>query len=240
MRTRKRYTPAIDSRLYRVGNVLPSDLVGGCKLWLHGGGPRDEGVANALLKWHDRSSHSNHASQGTAGLQPIIFHNASILNWTDVIQWQESDRLVCPSLSVKQPFLIMFVIYFVDVDINSYVFEAGNAANAPRLFINGLPQMSVGGSNLVTFDEVGSQFNVVSLLFDGANSKVWRDNVLLASGNMGTEGIEGGLTLGDRDTHTVATEYFNGAIGDMVILEGRAAIAVREQLEETFNGMYGL
>jgi hypothetical protein len=174
------------------------------------------GAGDGFVKtWHSQIG-SNNASQTTAGYQPKIVSSGVVIleEGKPALQFDGSDDYMdATGVSVSQPDTIFSVNTSENPPNNVYdgitsrqaLTQIASTSNFERFFAG----TSVASSTLVS---PGEQFIFVCL-FDGASSKMFRDSVLIASGNAGANNLDG-LRIGCFEP---GTAHHSGTIQEIVI-----------------------
>jgi hypothetical protein len=198
----------------------------------------------AVSSWADQSGNARNATQATGSLQPA--YKAAIQNGLPILRWSGSfgtNLGVSFGATLSQP-TTMFL-----------VFSATGRALNPKGLIDG---DGVGGRNALAFfasDETMGQyagttiltgaaqtiptgFMVMSALFNGASSQVWKNGTSYLTGNPGANSISG-LTIGNRFSKDT-TNTLQGDIGELLVYNSALSVPNRQSVESYLATRWGL
>ena len=154
--------------------------------------------------WYDQAG-SNDAEQATHARQPYI-HDGTVN--TDIVKRNGIAAvhfdstiitgLVTTSISMTQPYSTFALIY--DYDAGSQYIHGGTTSGN-RIINSNVTAFSFlninAGTALVSTVTGNSGHNLISTLYNGTNSELWRDGTSIATGNAGTNNCSG-ITIGTR------------------------------------------
>jgi hypothetical protein len=205
---------------------------------------------SAVARWEDQSGNSNHATQSTSGLRPIL--KTSIKNGLPVIRF-DSDSMVFASSIGGSEYSVFIVCANSDPDDGSIIFKTSSAAtyigiitdtgynvNGRNKFILAGNDAGSGGSGSLAFSggTAGSNFIVGSCLRGAsvANGGIaYLNNV---------SGINVG-TISGSQTYTGLGGYgsgldLKGDIGEIAVYNRAVTNNERLIIESYFNEKWGV
>lgn len=164
----------------------------------------------------DQSGNGRHLTQATSGNKPTFKLNAA--NGKAALLFSTNDYMQTASFaSAPQPLTIFLVVKRVVSGSNQYILDALSAGwNIYQTGSTGKVQIYAGGSSVEDFDDMGSDWVVLQGVFNGASSKLYRNELPVASGNAGSTGVTG-FTLG---ASVAPSDYFNGYVAEMIVFDG--------------------
>lgn len=183
----------------------PSSL-SGLQAWYDAGqisGVTTDGAA--VASWTDLSGNGRHATQATAGMQPVLKTGANGIGGAPVVRFDGTDDwLKTASFALAQP-LTAVLIYKPRAHPSSTRQVLAEGAGFDRIFAH-----TSGGNPSMTFGTAlgGTQFltlgtpRIVRCIANGASSSMVFDNgkgTTSAAGNVGAGAIAGGLQIGGEN-----------------------------------------
>ena len=187
------------------------------------------GAGDGFIRWwYDRSGNNFKLGQGaTYELQPQII-TAGV---TNKVGGKTSitflDQTLAAVFTLAQPYTLFFVVRANAYDagevagLNNYVDGATTPAACVVRRDNATTGFVYGGATLASdYPSANNELFLVTLIANGASSKVYKNGVVHASGNLG-ELAPGGLVFGGQVDNTrfanmdlMTTLLFNSAVAD--------------------------
>lgn len=170
------------------------------------------------LEWNDRSGLSRHLWPGAG--EGLLAGTRKGRRTTQFL----GDSYVARDFSNNQPCTLLIAVKF-GVWAGATVYLADGGATNARIEQRAATVITVhAGTDLnATFSQsLSNRWVVIAVVFDGANSRVYEDGILRASGNAGTNN-PAGLTLGAGRTGLVPIV---AEIGEVLILAGAQTATV--------------
>lgn len=169
-----------------------------------------------VATWYDQSGNSRDATQATAGSQPQIVDNGSVVTegGKPAILFDDSDDKLKASFSLTpQPNVIFSVLTSNATEGETpthiaYDDDSGDARNTYDANGDAFAGSATNGSPLPA-----GQQAVASIIYDGASSFIYRNGALDAAGDVGTQGLSG-LTIGSRFDGTLP---WDGTIQEILV-----------------------
>lgn len=231
------------------GGFLPSNIAG-LSLWLKA----DAGVFEDSAKttsatddgdvvgaWEDQSGNSNDVLQTTTADKPLLKLN--IVNSKPVIRFDgTNDDLSIGSFvaELSQPNTIFVVIEVRNLNNDAFwVFDGQDivgSQNELRAQTATDPDIwaIIAGASLTGGDIIRDEIILIGAKYDGGDSEIKQNDVVTASGNAGTEGLDG-FRIGSRRNNT---SYFDGDVAEVLIYNVNLSTLERQQVEDYFNSRY--
>uniref|UniRef100_UPI0040484C0B hypothetical protein n=1 Tax=Yoonia sp. TaxID=2212373 RepID=UPI0040484C0B len=145
------------------------------------------GVGNGFyLEWLDQSGNGNNATQSTIAEQPRLVTSGTIEKYLGkiIVKFDGANDNIGMAVSMPNP-----STYFIVVKANStadnMIMSSSSGSRNQIDYSSGAYRMFAGtalSGGIVNTDE-----HLITALFNGANSRLWVDGVLVASGNAGTQ-----------------------------------------------------
>ena len=145
------------------------------------------GVGNGFyLEWLDQSGNGNNATQSTIAEQPKLVTSGTIEKYLGkiIVKFDGANDNIGMAVSMPNP-----STYFIVVKANStadnMIMSSSSGSRNQIDYSSGAYRMFAGtalSGGIVNTDE-----HLITALFNGANSRLWVDGVLVASGNAGTQ-----------------------------------------------------
>lgn len=233
------------------------------ELWLNADAPESLSVSGVgVVAWNDLSPAGHILIQPTAVDQPTIYglNGNATINSRQAINWSDPQMsLFSAFIVVPPPFTISFALQFNGTGASQrYLFDSYNSqvrsrgryslANADKLeFITAGINDGFGGPENISATGLATGLSAHVLVFHHAGvsgtSTVHKNGVLIASGQLGSESLDG-LTLGNWRDYVVGLSPTglspSGRIGEVIIASGVAVNADREKTEGYLAHHWGL
>jgi hypothetical protein len=171
--------------------VQPSDLA--LAVWYKPEAWAAQADNSAQTTWADSSGNGRNASRTVSN--PIV--KKAIIDGRDVLRFDGVSNEVHAAFTLAQPFTLHLVGKYITLTgggAQEYLCD-GNLAGGDSMDIfqiNGVCT-AYGGASLAA-GSPGTTFHYYAITFDGANSTVRRDGVVVSTGNIGTRS-PGGIWL---------------------------------------------
>lgn len=239
---------------YRV-NWTPADLAAGLLLWLDAA-DEDTITTGATFTWRDKSGNNYHVSQGTAANQP---QTGSAIGGLNAIDFNGSSHLLERGagdyLRNVAGAMVFAVIDVDDITGEGVIYEILNNGTVTRAKhqVEASAWSGAGrrldGDTYVELDSLLSCStgpHVFGTIFDYGNAQMnWSvDGVLDSAQSFQTAGNtsdtqSGGMGVGGRPTGT-DREWFDGRIGEIVVVENDVATATRQLVEDYLSAKWAI
>ena len=156
------------------------------------------------------------ATQSTANFKPQ--YQASYINSTPAVVGDGSnDFLRVTNLPIiPQPLTVIFAAKIGTVVNSAMFFDCGGTStNRARFNVSSTGFLAmVAGSTVASTTAADTNPHVYCLVYNGTSSKMYRDGILIAAGNAGTQGIEGLTLMASR----TGANCLTGGIGRFVMV----------------------
>jgi len=158
------------------------------------------GTNGFVTTWYDQSGNGKNATQSTAANQPQIVSSGSVINlngkpYINYLSSGLSALSTSGTFSITAPLEIFSVQKRTNTSLN-YLYDWGT--NRSACFYN--PDLVLfAGTSLASGDTSTNQ-TLQTHLFNGASSKVLKNNTLLVTGNAGSNNASGSFFLGTRQS----------------------------------------
>jgi len=179
---------------------------------------------------------SNHATQATTASKPLW--RAAVQNGRGVGRWDGVDDWLRTGLfSTPQPTTIFVVAKPNGLATAQFSFVDDIGANNRNLLYK---KNTTGNFSLFAGTEIQSsittvgEFTLLSAVFSGANSLLYRNALLIASGNPGTQNLDG-VTIGANITNVSSA----GDISEILIYDSALSTADRISVESYLKAKWG-
>ena len=180
-----------------IGFTSAGNLDTAALLAFTGTGALDNGF---ITTWYDQSGNAKNLTQTTAVNQPQIVSAGSVINlngkpYINYLSSGLSALSTSATFSITTALEIFSVQKRTNTSLN-YLYDWGT--NRSASFYN--PDLIIfGGASLASGDTSANQ-TLQTHLFNGATSKVLKNNTLLVTGNAGSNGASGSFFLGTRQS----------------------------------------
>lgn len=171
-----------------------------------------------VVTWADSSGNGRELGQSTSGRRPI--YKASVWNSKPLVRFDGTDDILTNTFAanISQGFVIFIVVKSTVAD--TYVFDGTSGNRTAFLFNTASPEPRIFGA-AGTFIEGATGImgltNTWTLVYNGASSAIYSNEVSVATGNAGADAMAG-LALGDYfDGRTAAVIPLNGDVAEIAI-----------------------
>lgn len=207
---------------------------------------------SSISGWEDKSANAHSLVQPTSANQPTTqgVNGTALLKTRPCVNFTAQNFLFSAGIVLSPPFTISCIIELNNTGAaNKWIFDSYNSAirtrgryslaNADKLeFITAGVNDGFGGAENISATGLAIGQTAHFLVFHHAGlsglSTIHKDGVLIASGQLGSESLDG-LTLGDwRDYAagiSTASNSLIGRIGEFIINSGPASQTTRERVE---------
>ena len=158
----------------------------------------------------------------------------NVLNSKPVMRFAGAESIATAfGVTITQPTTICVVWKKNTLDGNVQVTYSGyDGANIQQLTSNDEAVIYYGGAAVIPYTKSSfSDFMFSVVVFDGASSKIYEDNIEKASGNGGTEGLTG-IRFG---SYLDSGYWFKGDIAEIMIYQGDSTL---QELQDLSNYVY--
>jgi len=243
-RTPDRYRSWIPRGRGRFQPFRPTDM-DNCELWLDAGRGITLSGSN-VTGWADQSGNGNDVAQdGSNGIPDYVSSSAEINGRACVHFTQASSEYLMNASFVLAHPITTFVVFERDslATNGRYVFALGNTED-PCIAINGDDKDEARAqtpfvAGLIYGAAADDAWSVYTALYNGAASKIWTNNSLIDSGDIGA-GAAIKIFLGSYDGNSTADHYFDGSIAEFIIYSRVLSESERSYVERYLMGKYGI
>ena len=213
----------------------PSDIAG-LKLWLKADA-LSLSDGDPVGTWTDSSGNANNAT-ASGSARPT--YKVAILNGHAALRFDGTANVMNVASVCAQP-LTYFIVgkmtttstyYFDGVSGNRFALSDG---------LNGTPNnlgLYAGGAVVESaFTVAGSAAKLWSGVGNAASSSIFKDGAAFATGNPGTQGLDGGMTIGNRFALSL---FLNGDIEEIIVYNTALSAGNRQAVEDYLGAKYGI
>lgn len=202
----------------------------------------DSGVTgDPVSAWADKAG-SDDFAQGTGAAQPTVVND--VLNGYPILRFDgDDDYFAVAFAEMAQPNTAFVVFRKNDAAMDTYPSFIHGASSSHDF---GLFQYDghsyhwafTSGSILESSESAQTDFDfhVWSIISNGATSSYYRDGILMASGNAGSESLTG-LKVGTR--HDATMSFANMDIAALIVFSGALSAADEAQVRGYLTNKYG-
>jgi len=201
----------------------------GLKLWLDASQIVGLNDGDSVGTWSDTSGNANDATQATVSAKPT--YKTSIQNGLPVVRFDGVDDVMTVAAVSAQPMTFFLVgktsstgRYFFD-GVSGNRFVLGDGLNGPPNNMG----IFAGSAIESSFTISGSSFNLWTGVANGVSSSLLKNGAAFASGDVGSQGLSGGMTLGNR--YSDPGYCLNGDLAELIIYNTSLSIANRQLVE---------
>ena len=182
------------------------------QLWLYADSV--EIINGKVSKWYDLSGNDFHLTQNTDNKRPT--QTTSILNNLPVLTFDGNDFLINnPGIIFNQPITVFAIWKTNSADmqtlIDNLAYPNHFLDNSKGLGIRLYALSEVSYSKLNPFD-----FILTTGVYNFTNSKLYENDILKKTGNVGTESVHG-FCIGYRSAFN--DRYFNGSVAEIIFYD---------------------
>lgn len=194
--------------------------------------------------WTDKAS-ADHASQGTSANRPTL--QTAELNGESVLRFDGSNDYLQGAYTnggvLDQPFTILVVSKLdasaVNDNVDHKMIDGDDSSDRAMIGKDGATtpddwEFETGTS--ITGGAADSNWNIWTLVGNGASSRLWQNGISEAAGNSGAEEPTG-ITIGARYS---AEDYWDGDIAEIVIFEANLSNADKNTLGGYASDRYNI
>jgi hypothetical protein len=183
--------------------------------------------------WGDKSGNGKNAIQATTANKPVM--KTAVKNGRNAVRFTAVDDNLSVSYgsTLAQPWTYWIVVVRTAGD---YILD-GAGSNRHIFFTVTPPHIGINaGAGLATTGVTATNWNVYTLQFNGASSKVRANGVEVASGNAGIQSIDT-LIIGTRKSFD---EGFSGDIAELIASNTLATDSTNSAVESYLNAKWGV
>jgi hypothetical protein len=214
------------------------------------------GAGARIVTWFDQSGNSRSATQSIAGEQPIIMTSNFVFVTIDLISSSEKalffdgfdDRLINNFSTISQPISVFSYVRKdnVTTGLGGVIYDSYNNTGCV-LYYTGLIETTnnrwsiSSGAGLQGTTAGNTNPNLFSTLHNGTSSSIHINGQSYASGNAGTNGLNG-LSIGNirGNPSRIVTGYgLDGRIAELIIY-GSNQSSNRTGIENNINDYYNI
>lgn len=192
---------------------------------------------DSVSLWEDLSDNGYDLTQSTPSLQPTF--KTKIVNGKNVVRFS-SDDMTNASISLTQPFTVLFVWSISSGTGNQYSFSSLGAVNCGiyRRDSGGSYQVALYAGGLLNAYIGGASFShtITTGVFNSATSKVYKNGSLEITGNGGTVNING-IRLGASSGGSLD---LNGDIAEFILYDSVVPDSDLDKLHQYLSKKYAI
>lgn len=207
----------------------------------------DDGIVNglagdndAVTTWFDQTGAAWDMSPAAIAEAPT--YRTNIENGLPVVRFDGVDDTITTAIftPIAQP-QTTYIVLSPDMSDPNRVFMDSNDGTTRRYlsFRSGTNDMEMfAGGSILSSAVATTGFHVVTAVWNGASGAIYFDNVLVGSGNIGTDAMDS-LRLGRRFVPS-GTTYYTGDIGEVVVTNVADDAAQRLQMYTYLQNRWGI
>jgi len=183
--------------------------------------------------WPDEAG-ANDLSQATASLQPT--YQTGEINGKPIVRYDGADDFHRVSFStVSQPFQHFVVYKHRSNTINRWLIDG---ASTPAFYYetDGSNRREMFAGSAIKGSDDDTNPHILTTRFDGASSSFRIDGTTDASGNAGSNGLDG-LTVGARNTNANHGDY---DVGEILVFFSALSTSDRDAVESFLADKWGI
>jgi hypothetical protein len=181
--------------------------------------------------WGDKSTNARHVTQATAGSKPTL--QTAELNGKNVVQFDGADDyLFRNAVNVSQPFTVALVVKVTEGSSRVFLGGGQSSVFAPSFAVSYYANSSTV-TGTVTKNSV---WFVADVLFSGASSDLYVNNVLAGSGSAGT----GSITNLGIGAYATGGTPFTGFIAEVLVYSAALSGPQRSALRTYLGVKWGV
>jgi hypothetical protein len=192
--------------------------------------------ADPVGYWGDKSGLGRHVTQSTAGFRPLL--KTAIQNGRNVLRFDGTDDYLSKAFTTSaQPQTMFLVVSQTDGAATARAVIDGKALPDQHVFqVNAAADTTLIFAGTVLSGSTTAPFSgqVFCLVFNGASSAIYRNGVSVASGAVGTQTWQDGVTLGSQANQTLFWPgdmmeiiVYNAALSPSVISSATASLITK-------------
>ena len=212
------------STILDVGTGGDFDVSGSAELWLNGD---DLPTTGEIDEWIDRTGNHIATSGGTE--RPT---SQSGVNGKRGAQFSIIDKLsITTAMDIPQPCVLYAVFKTFQIANTAIISDNAGAS----LFVSGTDSSAFAGTSFISAPTTTGTDYVVKAIFDGDNSSIYINNILMSTGNIGLSGFESAFyTIG----WVSAAGAIEGIINELLIFKANVDSCVLWQTESYLADKY--
>ncbi len=197
--------------------------------------------SNSMISaWNDKSDNEFDLLQAAASKQPLLV--ASALNGNSVVRFDGVDDIMtCLGTDINQSMSVFLVFKRISAD-GSDRFIGGGHAGIDSLYLrypntgDSLRIQSESGDFMsVTYD--ASDYTILALIADGDYSEIYRNGLLVGSGDSGIDPFDM-IVIGGRGTYEA--EWINMDLAECIIYNPALNLNDRGRIENYLSEKWGI
>lgn len=213
------------------GGVVSPDDVSGLTHW-YDASEITASDGDSIGTWADQEGSAD-LTQSTSSKQPT--YQTSVQNGNAIVRFDGTDDLLTVSFSALSQANHVFIVCDHDSD-SSNSFDSDDSNNRHALGADGSSQWLLFAGSTITDNSYATGFELLTGLFNGANSTLRIDGSQTASGDAGSDGL-GGITVGAQqgDQNHADTD-----IGEVLVYNTELPTNDRDDIEEYLADKWGI
>lgn len=191
---------------------------------------------DAIGTWADQEGNAD-LTQSTSSKKPTF--KLDILNEYPIVRYDGSDDILdVDSISISQPVHHFVVVAKTDASSNDgVVFDLTGASGNHRLsWRNSTSAWRMNAGSTLDGGSHDNDFHIRTALFDGASSVHREDATQIASGDAGSEALDGYTSGNDRAESTP----LDGDIAEILIYNASLSTSDRDDVESYLSKKWGI
>lgn len=194
------------------------------------------GNGDVVGGWKDKSVNANHVTQAVTAAKPTLVSVNANFNNQPTISFVTDDLLRTTFSAIAQPNEIFCVMKYDSGVPDGTIAIDGEGAGRNVIFKSAGSIFSIFAGAVLEGRPWDSNTHILGGVFDGANSLVIVDGVIVGTGDPGSDSLIG-LTVGAA---LADVNYLDGDIAEIIIYNRALAISERNQVEQYLSSRYGI
>lgn len=228
----------------------PLGEISGLMVWLNAGVGTFQDAAMTIPAtddtdpvggWADQSGQGNHETQATASKRPILQLNE--VNGKPAILFDITNSCCLQSAAfaaaLAQPNTVFVVCHMpaADGSTRRYAIDGIDDSNRHVIWKDITDEVKIFAGSSVETTAALNVWEIIAVVFNGANSKAWVNGAVVGTGNAGNQLLRG-LTVG---IYYDGVRYcFDDSIAEILIYDSALSDANRQAVENYLNVKYAL
>lgn len=223
-------------------------LISGLQLWLDAsdlstlyqsnGGSSATADGDPVGYWADKSGNAKHAVQASGTSKPAL--KLAIQNTKNVLRFDGvNDFLSIATIAFSQPYQAFFACKISSTGNIFHASGQGQVRTGTTGSISPLTDVAVFSGTPLSYANffVSGATLLGEYVANGTNSKIYKNSILMTTGNAGTQGITGNLAIGAYNT---PENFITMDLMELIIYGSELNSSNKNLVEEYLNIKWGV